>query len=452
MTRISYASICFALCLFVQAGLVHAEEKKPEAKPTAKNDFSIQITEEVRAALMPLMDSVRQAKVSRATVRMLTDSVMSGEVVESRESTFQIAAKAPGKFTVYLKEPEQRTRLYCDGKEMVAAMAPDAFFRLPRVPSIQEAVTGLSVPLGPYPEPVLALTLAGCDPNVTFVAAMKSIEVVDHKPFKGKIPATHLHGVQADKVTWDLWISDDKKDPQPLRLLIDMTPMLAASDQVHVPDGFSYQVRYDFLTWRITGDLKDNLFTFNSAKGAKEYKSLQDYFQQIAGAKGYHPLLGKPAPSFSTKTTRDRPFNLKSLRGRVVIVDFWTTTCKACLAGMPTIKKVSDRYANKGVVLLEINTGQDLETVKAFLKETGIKMNVLMDQDGKIADGFIADAIPQTVLIGKDGTVESVHLGFAGDEALEKRLSDELEVLTVGGRIASAKAKSPKSSKDKSSN
>jgi peroxiredoxin len=396
---------------------------------------------------MPLIDSIRDAKVSRATVQMLTDSVMSGQVVESRKSTFQIAAKDPGKFTVYLKEPEQRTRIYCDGKHCVAAMAPDAFFRLPGVPSIQEAVTGLSVPLGPYPEPVLALTLAGCDPTISFIAGMKSIELVDRKPFKSKLPAIHLHGVQADAVTWDLWISADEEDPQPLRLLVDMTPMLAASDQVHVPAGFSYQVRYDFLTWRMQGDLKDNLFTFEPAKGATEYESLEDYFQQIAGAKGYHPLLGKPAPSFAAKTISDRTFQSKSLNGRVVVVDFWTTSCKACLAGMPTIKKVTDRYAKEGVVLLEVNTGQDSETVRAFLKETGIEIRALIDEDGKIADAFIADAIPQTVLIGKDGLIESVHLGFAGKEALEQRLSDELDVLTVGGRIASANSSTKTPSK-----
>ncbi|WP_162273219.1 redoxin domain-containing protein [Rubripirellula obstinata] len=451
MHRTTTTFLYFAILLLIPAGVVQGDEAKPKPKKSSEKDFSIQITEEVRAALMPLIDSIRDAKVSRATVRMLTDSVMSGEVVESREATFQIAAKNPGKFTVYLKEPEQRTRVYCDGKQMVAAMAPDAFFRLPNAVSIQKAVTALTVPLGPYPEPVLALTMAGCDPSITFVAAMKSIEVVDRKPFKGKIPAIHLHGVQADAVTWDLWVSDDEKDPQPLRLLIDMTPMLAASDQVHVPAGFSYQVRYDFLTWRVKGDLKDNLFTFKPAKGATEYESLEDYFQQIAGSKGYHPLLGQPAPRFKTQTVDQRKFDLKSLKGRVVVVDFWTTTCKACLAGMPTVKKVTDRYSKKGVVLLEINTGQDLETVQDFLKDTGIEMNILMDEEGKIADGFIADAIPQTVLIGKDGLVESVHLGFAGEEALEKRLTDELDVLTVGGRIASgkpAKATKSKSKKD----
>ncbi len=450
MPRNSFLFWCFLGLVVVLPSIAMADKskadgKKPSKKSVSKNSFSIEITEEVRDALMPLIDSIAEAKVSRATVRMLTDSVMSGEVVESREATFQIAAKNPGKFTVYLKEPEQRTRVYCDGKRMVAAMAPDAFFRLSSVPSIQDAVTSLSVPLGPYPEPLLALTLAGCDPKITFVAAMKSIEVTDRKPFKGKIPAIHLHGVQSDAVTWDLWVSDDQDDPQPLRLLVDMTPMLAASDQVHVPAGFSYQVRYDFLTWRVKGELKDDLFTFKPGKSATEYKSLEDYFQQIAGAKGYHPLLGQKAPSFTTTTVGQRKFDLKSLKGRVVVVDFWTTTCKACLAGMPTVKKVTDRYAKKGVVLLQINTGQDAKTVKRFLKDTGIKMNFLMDEDGKIADGFVADAIPQTVLIGKDGIVESVHLGFAGKEALEKRLTDELDVLTIGGRIASTKSKQSKS-------
>lgn len=448
MFRMQLAVFCVFVQAFAIAGVCVAQEKKErslktmaaETEETAstQEDFPIKISDEVRETLMPLVQSIRDAKVSRATVSMLADSVMSGEVVESRKSTFQIAAKAPDKYTIYLKEPEQRTRVYCDGKELVVAVAPDAYFRVPEVTSIQKAVTGLTIPLGPYPEPLLALTLASCDPSVSFIGGMKSLKVLDREPFKSKIPAVHLHGVQTDEVTWDLWISDDPDDPQPLRLLIDLTPMLVASDQVHVPSGFSYQIRYDFLTWRVSGKLKDNLFTFKPTGDATEYESLQDYFQKIAGANGVHPLLGQPAPSFQTQTVDGRQLSSEALKGRVVVVDFWTTTCKACLAGMPTIKKVADRFANNGVVLLEINTGQSEREIKSFMEDSGIKMNFLMDETGKIADGFVADAIPQTVVIGKDGLVESVHLGFAGDEALEERLTDELRVLTQGGRIASA--------------
>lgn len=63
---------------------------------------------------------------------------------------------------------------------------------------------------------------------------------------------------------------------------------------------------------------------------------------------------------------------------------------------------------------------------------------MIVDQDTKVSAAFAAEAIPLTMVISKTGIVESVHVGFAGPEALEQQLADELEVLTVGGRIASA--------------
>ena len=150
--------------------------------------------------------------------------------VDSQKSTYQIASMRPDMYTIYLKEPERGTRVYCDGEEMVVAVAPDAYYRLPQPISAQDAVTLLPVPLGPYPEPVLALTLAGVDPAISLFAGMSSLEVVDREDFRDNIPAVHLRGVQADSVTWDFWVSSEEQ-PRPLRLLVDLTPMLVASDR-----------------------------------------------------------------------------------------------------------------------------------------------------------------------------------------------------------------------------
>lgn len=397
----------------------------------------VELEGELEAVLAPLFKSMSGANVSRATVEMLADSVMNGQVVESEKSTFQIASKSPDRFTIYLKETEQRTRLYCNGEKLVAAMAPDAYFDLPQPISMQEAVLNLPVPMGPYPEPLLALSMAGVDPSVTMVAGMKSIDLVDREPFRGKVPAVHIHGVQADSVTWDLWLTDTAT-PRPLRLLVDMTPMLVESDQVHVPPGFSYQVRYDFLTWRITGDVDDSLFVFKPAKDAVKYESLEDYYESIAGLASEHPLLGRPVPQFTTETVGGKPFDSKSLAGRVVVIDFWATWCTPCLAAMPVVKKVTDDFAKKGVILLAVNTGEDRETVKEFLAEQDLKMNIVLDPEGQIADGFRADAIPQTLIIGKTGMVESVHVGFNGEADLTEKLTEDLNVLCAGGKLGSA--------------
>ena len=409
-------------------------ESAPDAEKPSGPEFVL--TDEVRDALVPLFSSIAKADVSRATVEMLADSLVGGSVVESQKSTYQIASIHPNQFTIYLKETEQRTRIFCDGESMVVALAPDAYFRLPEAINTQEAVTDLPIPLGPYPEAVLALTLAGVDPAISLIAGMKSIEVVDRDDFRGKVKAIHLRGVQADAVTWDLWIETDQ--PKPLRLLVDLTPMLIASQQLQVPESFSYQVRFDFLSWRVTGEVDKSLFVYKPPKDAKEYESLEDYYESVAGVVGEHPLLGKPAPQFKAVTLTGEDFDSNSLAGKVVVLDFWATWCTPCLAALPILREVTDEFAEKDVVLLALNTGEEKDKIETFLKDKKLDLkNVLLDPDGKIADDFATDAIPQTIVIGKSGAIESVHVGFNGAEALKQRLTDELDVLVIGGKIGS---------------
>lgn len=410
------------------------ESRTPAAEPDEK---AFVLTDDVRDALVPLFSSIAKADVSRATVEMLADSLVSGTVIESQKSTYQIASVHPNQFTIYLKEKEQRTRIYSDGESMVVALAPDAYFRLPQSMTTQDAVSALPVPMGPYPEAVMALTLAGVDPAISLIAGMESLEIVDREDFRGKIKSVHLRGVQADAVTWDLWIQTGDT-PKPLRMLVDLTPMLMASGQVQIPKTFSYQVRFDFLSWRVTGEVDESLFAYEPAKGAKEYESLDDYYESIAGVVGEHPLLGKPAPRFRTETLEGEEFDSISLKGKVIVLDFWATWCKPCLAALPVLKKVTDQYADKDVVLLALNTGEEAEKISEFLEDNDLDIgNVLLDTKGRISDGFAADAIPQTMVIGKSGAIESVHVGFAGAESVTKRLTDELDVLCIGGRIGS---------------
>ncbi|QDT03550.1 Thiol-disulfide oxidoreductase ResA [Rubripirellula lacrimiformis] len=441
--RFTIAVLSLALCWSIRPA-VGQEETSAAVPDQVQGDVAtgdglteVSLSGDLKSVLQPLFESISKADVSRATVEMLADSVLNGETVNSETSTFQIASRVPNQFTVYLKQPEQRTRVYCDGESFIAAMAPDAYFRMPEVISIQDAITNLPIPMGPYPEPLLSLTMAGADPTISLVAGMKSLDLIDRNPFRGKVPAVHVRGEQSDGVTWELWVTDEES-PRPLRMLIDMTPMLIASDQVHVPDGFSYQVRYDFLTWRMSGDVDAALFAFTPADDATQYESLDDYFQSIAGATKEHPLLGQTAPRFLAITSEGKNFNSQSLKGRVIVLDFWATWCTPCVAAMPVIKKVTDRFADQGVVMVAVNTGQEREEVIEFLKEQKLKLNVVLDPEGKIADGFVVDAIPQTILIGKDGIIEAVHVGFDGDADLETRLTDELEVLSIGGKLGSA--------------
>ena len=165
---------------------------------------------------------------------------------------------------------------------------------------------------------------------------------------------------------------------KPLRFLVDLTPMLMASDQLQVPAGYSYQVRFDFLSWRVTGEVDENLFTYTPSKDAKEYKSLEDYYESVAGVVGEHPLLGKPAPEFVTETLDGKKFSSKDFAGKVVVLDFWATWCCACVAAMPILKEVTDQFADEGVVFLAINTGEEKKEIEDFLKAQKLDVNVAL--------------------------------------------------------------------------
>lgn len=433
----SIQAISFLVFFAVSNARGDDPESAKETSDGSTEAAEFEPSKEVRKAISPLISAVKNADVSRVTVRLSAESVVNGAIVDTQQSTYQIASSKPNKFTVYLKEPDQRTRIYSNGKNAVVAMATDAFFRLPEAIDLQTAVTNLPVPLGPYPEAALALSLAGVDPALSFLAGMKSVELVDRGKFRGKIPAIHLRGVQNDDVSWDLWITQDK-DPKPLRLLVDLTAMLRATSSVQIDETFSYVLRFDFLGWRVTGKIDDALFEYRPPKEAKEYKSLDDYYQQIAGAVTEHPLLGKKAPKFSAKTLAGQTVNNRTLADKVVVVDFWATWCVPCASVVPVLKEVTDEYADKGVVFLPVNVGEMPEKIETYLKAQDWQLDAVIDSDAKVSTAFSADAIPLTVVIGKTGVVESTHVGFPGAEALRERLTDELDVLLVGGRIATA--------------
>ena len=338
---------------------------EPAEKGEQQSQF--ELAPDVDKVLSPLFSAIESAQVSRATVEVLSDSLVTGRIIESEKSTYQIASRAPNKFTVYLKGPSRRTRIYNDGESMVIALAPDAYFRVPDPISNQRALIELPVPMGPYPEPVMALALAGVDPSVSFVEGMKSIEIVGEKMFRGKVPSIHLHGVQADSVTWDLWITKDEV-PVPLRLLVDLTPMLLASEDLKLPAGYSHQIRFDFLTWRISGKVDDALFSFKPASDAKEYQSAEQYDQEMATLGALPPLLGKPLPPFSATMLNGGEVKSTDLKGKVVVIDFWTTWHEPCAEILPAIKQVCGQFADQNVVFLALNVGEQESQIKEFLK------------------------------------------------------------------------------------
>ena len=110
-----------------------------------------------------------------------------------------------------------------------------------------------------------------------------------------------------------------------------------------------------------------------------------------------------------------------------MILDFWATWCGPCVRALPIVSEVAAAYKDKGVVFYAVNEQEESDAVKKFLAAKKLDIAVAMDAEGEAAKLYKVNGIPQTVIIGKDGKVAVVHVGFS--PSMKQMLTKELDAL-----------------------
>jgi cytochrome c biogenesis protein CcmG/thiol:disulfide interchange protein DsbE len=131
----------------------------------------------------------------------------------------------------------------------------------------------------------------------------------------------------------------------------------------------------------------------------------------LAGPLSAGEKAAKPAPPF-TLSTGKTSVSLDSLRGRVVMVDFWASWCGPCHRSFPWMAAMHKKYADQGLTILAINLDKTQEAAAGFLADTPAPFTVLYDPSGRTADAYRVQGMPTTVLVGRDGRIRSTHIGF----------------------------------------
>lgn len=117
------------------------------------------------------------------------------------------------------------------------------------------------------------------------------------------------------------------------------------------------------------------------------------------------------AKDFKLKDLNGKEVSLSDLRGKKVFLNFWATWCPPCRGEMPEIEKLYQETKNSDLVIVAIEIGEPLSTVKPFIDQNKYNFKVLLDSEQSIATEYGISAIPTSFFIDKEGNIVAKNTG-----------------------------------------
>jgi cytochrome c biogenesis protein CcmG, thiol:disulfide interchange protein DsbE len=138
-------------------------------------------------------------------------------------------------------------------------------------------------------------------------------------------------------------------------------------------------------------------------------------------------LTGSRAPDFAIPDLQGRTWTLDEVKGRVVLLRFWTDQCPYCSFEMPVIEKMYRRLKPAGLEVLAINIRQSPEVSEALTAQLDLTFPMLLDRSGRVAEKYRVSYVPANFLIDRQGILRKRLFGeaFREERTLKKFLQDQ---------------------------
>ena len=132
--------------------------------------------------------------------------------------------------------------------------------------------------------------------------------------------------------------------------------------------------------------------------------------------------VGGPVPDFELKDLDGKTWSLDSLRGSVVLMNFWATWCGPCRLEMPSIDRLfKDNAEEENFQILTILFQDSPDNARAYFEEMGFGMPVLLDPGGSVANEYRLIGLPETFVIDKSGVLQKHYVGPVDFDSNETR-------------------------------
>ncbi|MBI2422482.1 MAG: redoxin family protein [Candidatus Hydrogenedentes bacterium] len=318
----------------------------------------------------------------------------------------------------FMKSPSDSAEIFSDGKKEVTHLVTQKKYTEEKAPKSRTKI------LGEMPGPPLNMATKFLGDFLHNDPAL--FEGIKDLKYAGKetlndVPCEKLEStVDGGAIT--VWIQSEG-DPWLQQVALDLS---------EGAEGGTFKVNLALTSWNKEIQFAENRFAFTPPEGVELALTQR---QQMA-KEPPHPLVGKPAPALKLPMLDGTAFDLAAFKEKnIVILDFWATWCGPCRIGLPIMTQIAKDYEAKGVKFFGVNVGQeDIPTINAFLKQSGLSFPVVHDENGDARSTYQAEGIPQTVVLDKSGTVRVVHQGIS--PWFEEELREQLDGLIAGSGTA----------------
>jgi peroxiredoxin len=176
---------------------------------------------------------------------------------------------------------------------------------------------------------------------------------------------------------------------------------------------------------RISGDLAAARATYERLAAA--YPLNTQITEIVEGRIARQELIGQPAPRLAGNDVEGKRVDLADFAGKVVLIDFWATTCAPCVAEFPNLRQLYKEHREKGFEIIGVSFEDRSETVQAYQPRAKLAWRMVMNEspDGVISHRFKTRTIPALFLVDRKGQIAQVDVRGNDLRAVVEKLLKE---------------------------